>query len=478
MNCRVTIWDADEQSGEPIPIPPRQRLQSKRVLVVDRLAIVYCLLQRRLKKTAGQRVHLLNAMDREMDENHENKLTRPAVLKTGAGGALGNTPFAAKSLPDATGVTPAEPSIYQLLGVKTLINAAGTLTMIGGSLMAPEAVAAWVSASKNFVNMLELQDRVGERIAKILDVEAAMVTSGAAAAMQLATAAVLTRGEPQRVLQLPNLTGMKSEVITQKSHHTCYDNQIVNCGVKLIEVETPAELEAAINDRTAMMLFYNLYESDGKMDRRQWIEVARKHNIPTLMDAAADIPPLSSPSRYTKMGYDLVAFSGGKALLGPSDTGLLVGKKEFIDAAKMNTSPRCGTIGRMMKVSKEDMVALWAAIERYSKTDHDAERREWERRLGVIEAAVKTVPTVTTEWLLPPIANHVPHVVIAWDESRVRINREKVTEDLAAGDPSIALGRVDGTGDKGLLVSVFQLKPGEEEIVAARLRDVLKQAAI
>lgn len=409
-----------------------------------------------------------------MNDNRKKKLSRRTLLQSSAGGIAGVV--VAMDSPVADAAAAPEFDVYQALGVKTLINAAGTLTMIGGSLMAPEAVAAYVSASKNFVNMLELQDRVGERVAKILNVEAAMVTSGAAAAMQLATAAVLTRGDAKCVLQLPDLTGMKSEVITQKTHHTCYDNQIINCGVKLIEVETREELEKAINERTAMMLFYNLFEPDGKLNREQWLEVARRHNIPTLLDAAADIPPLSAPATYTKMGFDLVAFSGGKALLGPNSTGLLVGKKEFIESAKLNTAPRCGNIGRMMKVSKEDMVALWAAIERYSKTDHEAEKREWERRLGVIETAVKTVPTVTTERFLPPIANHVPHTIINWDESKVRIDREKVTEKLLAGNPVISLGRVRGTSDKGLLVSVFQLKSGEDEVVAARLRDVLKQA--
>ena len=173
----------------------------------------------------------------------------------------------------------------------------------------------------------------------------------------------------------------------------------------------------------------------------------------------------------------MVAFSGGKALMGPNNTGLLLGRKDLIEAAKKNTNPVCGCIGRGLKVGKEDMIALLAAVERYVRTDHAAEWREWERRLGVLESALHEMPTLKTERVVPPIANHVPHVLLLWDESVVKITREDVTKQLAAGDPSIALGRVRGTGDAGLLVSVFMLKPGEVEIVAERLRNVLKKAA-
>ncbi|HEV8001699.1 MAG TPA: aminotransferase class V-fold PLP-dependent enzyme, partial [Planctomycetaceae bacterium] len=274
----------------------------------------------------------------------------------------------------------------------------------------------------------------------------------------------------------PDTSGMKNEVITQKSHHTGYDHQITNCGVKLIDVETRDELEEAINERTAMMLFYNLLEPDGQLKKEEWIAVARRHGIPTLVDAAADVPPLEALSRYNKLGFDMVAFSGGKALSGPSNTGLLLGRREWIDAAKLNTSPHCGTIGRMLKVSKEDMVALWAAVERYVRINHEAERREWERRVAEIEKSLRGIPTVTTQNIVPPIANHVPHLLVFWDESRVRIDRDQVTKQMAAGHPSIALGRVSGTGDRGLLISVFQLKPGEEQVVAGRLGEILREA--
>jgi uncharacterized pyridoxal phosphate-dependent enzyme len=382
----------------------------------------------------------------------------------------------------ATGGSPSgadsgDPNVYDVLGVKTLINAAGTLTNLGGSLMSREVLAAHASAARHFVDMVELQDRIGERIAVLLGVEAALVTTGAAGAMLLATAAAVTRGDPARIARLPDTTGMPCEVVTQKAHHTGYDHQVRACGVRLIDVETLPELERAINERTALLLFYNLLEPDGKIGKEEWIEVGRRRGVPTLVDAAADVPPLEALSRLNKLGFDLVAFSGGKALGGPSNTGLLLGRKALIEAAKLNASPNEGTIGRMLKVSKEDMVALWAAVERYFRIDHDAERREWERRVAEIARVLAGVPTVTTQPFVPPIANHVPHLLVFWDESRIRIHRDEVTRLMAEGEPPIALGRVSGTGDRGLLISVFQLKPGEDQVVAHRLFEILKSAA-
>jgi uncharacterized pyridoxal phosphate-dependent enzyme len=403
-----------------------------------------------------------------------SRLTRRNVMLTGVGTASG---FLASTPGELSArESDAKPNVYERLGITRVINAAGTLTALGGSLMPKAVTDAWLDASRNFVDLYELQDRVGERIAKLIGVEAALVTTGAASAMLLATAAAVTRADPEKIRKLPDTRGLRDEVITQSSHHTCYDHQIANCGVKLIDVETRAELESAINDHTAMMFFYNLLEPDGKISREEWVEVARKHNIPTLLDAAADVPPLEALSDYVGMGFDMVAFSGGKALLGPNDTGLLLGSKKLIEAAKLNNAPRCANIGRMMKVSKENMVALWAAIERYVQTDHEAEWNEWLRRLGVIEGALHGLETVSTERFVPPIANHVPHLIVSWDEEQLKTTREEVTKQLAEGDPPIRLGRVRGTGDKGLLVSVFMLQPGETEVVAQRLAQALMDA--
>jgi L-seryl-tRNA(Ser) seleniumtransferase len=401
-------------------------------------------------------------------------LTRRGLLKSGAGLALGGV----LGTGDA-GAEPkaARPSVYEAIGVKHVINATGTVTILGGSLMPPEVVTAWADAAGHFVNLLDLQERVGERIAKLAGVEAALVTTGAAGALLLGTAAAVTGGDGKLIRRLPDTTGMKNEVVLQKAHHSCYDNQLTDVGVKLIDVETPDDLRRVVGERTALLFFMNFAEEDGRIKRPEWIELARRHKVPTLLDAAADVPPAGRLSEYTRIGFDLVAFSGGKALRGPNDTGLLLGRKDLIAAARLNTNPHCGTIGRMMKVSKEDMIAMLAAVERYVRLDHQAEGREWERRLGVIETALRDVPTLRCERIVPPIANHVPHLLLTWDEQRFKLTPAQLTRELAEGDPPIQIGRVAGTGDRGALVSVFVLQEGEDRIVADRLHTILKRAS-
>jgi L-seryl-tRNA(Ser) seleniumtransferase len=409
-----------------------------------------------------------------MNTKTTTAVTRRGLLQGGAGLALGGLLEAGTAYVNAA---QKKPDVYEALGVKHVINATGTVTILGGSLMPPEVAAAWVEASKHFVNLLELHDRVGERIARLVGVEAALVTTGAAGALLLGTAAAVTRGDRDRIRRLPDTTGMRNEVLIQTAHHSCYDNQLTDVGVKLIDVRTPADVKRAVSDRTALMFFMNVAEAEGKIGRKEWITLARRHKIPTLLDAAADVPPVERLSVYNKMGFDLVAFSGGKALRGPNDTGLLLGRKNLISAAKLNANPHCGTIGRMMKVSKEDMVALLAAVDRFVHLDHKAEWREWERRIGVIEKALADVPTLRCERIVPAIANHVPHLLLTWDERRVRTTKEKVTKALVAGDPPIQIGRVSGTGDKGVLISVLTLQEGEERIVAGRLRAILEKAS-
>jgi uncharacterized pyridoxal phosphate-dependent enzyme len=402
------------------------------------------------------------------------KLTRRGLLQAGAGLALGG--LLADTAPAAHQA--ARPGVYEALGVRHVINATGTVTNLGGSLMPPEVVAAWVEASRHFVNLLELQDRVGERIARLVGVEAALVTTGAAGALLLGTAAAVTGGDPKLIRRLPDTAGMKNEVILQRAHHSCYDNQLTDVGVRLIDVETADDVAKAVTRRTALLFFMNVAEPDGRIRQKEWLELARRHKVPTLLDAAADVPPLERLAGYNRLGFDLVAFSGGKALRGPNDTGLLLGRRPLIEAAKLNTNPHCGTIGRMMKVSKEDMVALLAAVERFVRLDHKAEWREWERRIGVIEKALKDVPTLVTERIVPPIANHVPHLLLTWDEKRVGITPAQLTKALMDGDPPVQIGRVHGTGDKGALISVFMLQDGEDRVVAERLHAILSNAAV
>ena len=402
------------------------------------------------------------------------KVTRRRVLQAGAGLAAGDalaSGAAGAELPAAK-----KPNVYEALGVKPVINAVGTVTMLGGSVMPPEVVAAWAEAAKHFVDLTDLHDKVAVKIAKLLGVEAACVTTGAAGALFLGAAAAVTRGDKKLMARLPDTTGMRNEVLIQKTHHSCYDHQLTGVGAKLIEVETAADVAKSVSERTALMFFMNIAVDAGKLDREAWIKLAREHKVPTLLDAAADVPPVSRVAGYAKLGFDLIALSGGKAMRGPNDTGLLLGRADLIASARQNSNPNCG-IGRALKVGKEDMVALLAAVERFVRLGDAGELKELEQRIGVIEKAVKTVPTVECERLTPAIANHVPHVQVAGDEKLLKITYDKVVRELADGTPSIRLGRISGTGNKGILISVLTLQEGEEQTVATRLAEVLKNAA-
>jgi uncharacterized pyridoxal phosphate-dependent enzyme len=359
---------------------------------------------------------------------------------------------------------------FRELGVRPFINAAGTYTAMTASLMPPEVMEAISYASKHYVMLDELHDRVGERIATLLRCEAAMITSGAASALTLGTAAVLTGTDRQKILNLPNLSGMKSEVIIQKSHRFGYDHAVRNCGVRLVEVETRDDVERAVNENTAMMLFYN-NNKEGRIQDGEFVELGKKHAIPTFNDAAADVPPLDNLWKYTKMGFDLVTFSGGKGIRGPQSAGLLLGRKDLIRAARLNAPPNGDTIGRGMKVNKEEMLGMLAALELYLQKDHGKEQREFEQRAEAIRRSAATVAGVKAEIFVPEVANHVPHVRISWDQAAKPMRPADVVAAMRDGEPSIAI-RSEG---ETLVVGVWMMRPGEETIVARRLREVLER---
>jgi len=359
---------------------------------------------------------------------------------------------------------------FRELGVRPFINAAGTYTAMTASLMPPQVIDAITYAARQYVMLDELHDRVGARIATLLQCEAAMVTSGAASALTLATAGVLTGTDAKRVVDLPNLAGMKSEVIIQKAHRFGYDHAVRNCGVRLVEVETRDEMERAITAQTAMMLFYNNNNADGRIRDEEFVQIGRKHGVPTLNDAAADVPPVENLWKYTKMGFDLVAFSGGKGLRGPQSAGLLLGRKDLIAAARLNAPPNGNTVGRGMKVNKEEMVGMLAALELYLATDHAAEQRDFEARAQTIRGSAAAVPGVKAEIFVPEVANHVPHVRISWDAAAKGITPTDAVNRLRAGEPSIGT-RTEGDA---VVVGVWMMRPGEDKIVARRLREVLE----
>ena len=364
--------------------------------------------------------------------------------------------------------------IYERLGVRTRINAKGTYTFLSGSLMSPEVTRAMEEASCHYVFIPELQEKVGARIAEMLGVESAMVTSGAAGAIMLGTAACLAGKDPERIQRLPDLTGMKSEVIIQNTHRNPFDHAIRNTGVKLVVVETSDELENAFTDKTAMMYFLNAAQHQGKIGLQQWVAAGKLHGVPTFNDAAADVPPPSHLSDYCRMGFDLVAFSGGKGLRGPQCAGLLLGRNDLIEAALLNNNPNEDTIGRPCKVGKEEIVGMLVALERYLKIDHGAEWKEWERRVDAMEEIVSSVPGVSTERFVPDVANHVPHLSVRWDEAALGITAAECCRQLLEGEPCIEVLEDDEGHKMGL--TPFMMKPAEDVIVARRIKQILETA--
>ncbi|HET7180066.1 MAG TPA: aminotransferase class V-fold PLP-dependent enzyme, partial [Chryseosolibacter sp.] len=331
-------------------------------------------------------------------------ITLPLAGAVGSTGALGQS--IANDQPGR--------DYFKELGVRTFINAAGTYTILTASLMPPEVMRAINFASLQYVRLEELQEKAGERIAELLKCEAAMVTAGAASAITLGTAGVLTGGDPKKVVMIPNdLTGMKSEVIIQKSHRVGYDHAIRNCGVRIVEVETKKELEDAINEKTAMMWFYNNQNPIGKIRDEEFVAIGKKHGIPTFNDCAADVPPVENFWKYTQMGFDLVCFSGGKGIRGPQSAGLLLGRKDLIKAALKNDSPNGDSVGRGMKVNKEEILGMMVAVETFLTKDHAAEWKMWENQIRMIQEAAMSVSGVKTEVHVPEIANHVPALKIS-----------------------------------------------------------------
>ena len=364
---------------------------------------------------------------------------------------------------------------YDELGVTTVVNCQGTMTMLGGSLPHPELEAVMAMAGRHFVSIPDLEVAAGKRIAEMLklpDGYSALVTSGAAAAMQSGLAGILTGDNEAFIRQIPDLTGMKSEVIIQKSHRNPFDHQLRNTGIKLIEIETREQLRQAVNDRTAMMHFSNFANAAGQIKVDEWIKLGKQYNIPCMNDAAADTPPVSHLWDYANMGYDLITFSGGKAIRGPQCAGLLLGRKDLVAYALLNNCPHEDTIGRSQKVGKEEIVGMVKALELHLKEDHDALTREWQARLERISEELTKIPGVSTSYFVPDVANHVPHMQISWD-SRVRIEPHEASKMLRNSKPSIVMG--GGEGKPGLSMCSFMLQPGEDKIVAEQLSRLLRE---
>jgi L-seryl-tRNA(Ser) seleniumtransferase len=377
----------------------------------------------------------------------------------------------------ASPVSPPAPKrdIFKELGIRTFINAAGTYTAMSGSLMHDEVVDVIRSSSEEFAMIDEVQEKVGAKIAAICHAEDATVTAGCWSALVLGTAGVLTGMDMKKVAQLPNLEGIKSEVIVQKTHNHAYVHALTNTGIKIVEIETAEELENAVNEKTAMMWFLNYAAPDGKIKDKEWAALGKKHGIPTMIDMAADLPPIENLWKFNDMGFDLVCVSGGKGLRGPQSAGILMGKKDLIAAARLNAPPRGGNIGRGMKVNKEEILGMYVALEKFVSINHQKEWKIWEDHVSVIENAAKKVKGVTTKVTIPPVANVTPTLTISWDINKVKLTKVELLEKLRNGDPSIA---VMGSGDSSINITVWMLKPGQEKVVAKRVQEELNRASV
>jgi len=402
------------------------------------------------------------------------------VMMTIAGRAF------AQRIVAATG-TEATIDVYRRIGVRPFINARGTWTYLSSSLELPEVRRAMDAAAHHFVDMFELQRAVGKRLAELSGAESGMVSSGAAGAMAVATAACIAGSDPEKIWQLPDVTGLKHEVV-MLGGRSAFDSAIRLAGAKLILTYSNDTLPAAINDKTAMV--YTTWR-DERLEKA--LAVTRAARVPLLLDDAAGIPPIDNLTRYAKAGVDLYCFSGGKGLRGPQCAGLLLGRKDLIEAALANTCPWEGSVCRAMKVGKEEIIGMLAAIETWQHADMAALNKSWRQRVERIAKLVETVPGVTTTIEVPEDGNSYPTLTVKWDEAKFGMTVAQCDQQLRAGEPRIevltntnpSLVTAVREGDPKakpqdepnlLQIVSMTLQDGEELIVGRRLREILSGA--
>jgi L-seryl-tRNA(Ser) seleniumtransferase len=377
---------------------------------------------------------------------------------------------------------------YDKLGVAKIINAAGTYTTLTAACMPPTVLAAVKKSALHPVRLLDLQIKAGEYVAQRLKCEGAVVTSGASGAISLATAACLQYANNIKPLAMPQaIDGLKNQVIVQRAHRYGYDHAMFLCGARVTEVVTLDDYKRACNAGNAIMTnFFNAAEEEdgvtgtAQIGREEWLRVAHDHSIPCHLDAAADMPPISNLWKYTGMGFDLVAFSGGKGMRGPQNAGLLLGKKHLTDLANQNNNPGDG-VGRGMKVAKEQIVGMVAAVDWVLSHTEESMQGDYQKRADLIANSVKGIPSVTTETVVPKIANHVPHLLIRFDPVVTGVTTREIVKALREGTPSIELNPNTGhepnqgipSNANTLVVGVWMLQPGEDAIVGRRIRAAL-----
>lgn len=387
------------------------------------------------------------------------------------GGSAAAAFAAVTATPSAAAATPS-PDVYTRLGVRPFINTTATLTINGGSRQLPEVIAAIEQAGHFHVNIDELMEKAGERLSQLLKVEWAMVTSGAAGALTHATAACIAGSDPEKMQRLPNLDGLKNQVIMPRESRNVYDHATRTLGVEIIEVNSEAELEAAIGPRTAMIQILGVHFGSARFGLPQVAPIAKKAGIPILVDAAADY--LIVPNPYIAQGADLVAYSGGKILQGPQTAGMLVGRKDLVKAAWANSAPH-HAFGRAMKVSKEEVVGMVTAVEAFlTKRDLKAEYREWESWYTHITEHVTQVPGVKTQVRQPARGGPFPTLMVSWDPKQVGLTAGEIGRQLLDGEPRI-MSHASGKG-YSFVIRPVAMRPGEYKLVAQRLTEILRAA--
>jgi D-glucosaminate-6-phosphate ammonia-lyase len=389
------------------------------------------------------------------------------------------------------------------MGLRPIINATGSLTRVGGTLMPPEVLEAMAEAARAFIKIEELQEKAGEAIASATGAEAGYVTCGASAGLTLATEACVAGLDVQKMDRLPDTAGMRNEVIIQKAHRNSYDHAVRSVGVRIVEAgylgfpgaggTYPWQIEAAINERTAAILHPILGDIEGTVPLSEVTRLAHKHGVPVIVDAAAALPPVSNLRRFISEGADMVTFSGGKAIRGPQPSGILAGRRDLILSVAlqhqdMDVTPRTWTfrhlletgvlagpphngIGRAMKVGKEEIVGLVTALDLYLRRDHDADQEMWREQTGLIVQALAGIPNVSVAEL-PSVSGSIPAVRLTLNEKALGLTAYDVVNSLIEGDPRIVVA--EGHAGRGVLgLNPMTLQPGEAEIVARRLTEVL-----
>lgn len=368
-------------------------------------------------------------------------------------------------------------SPYEELGIQPILNFRGTHTTIGASKQWPDLHAAMEEAARHFVSLDELQDRVGERLSKLTGSESAMVTTGCAGAIAVGTCACVAGTDSAAIRRLPDLRGLKNEVIILKLHRNGYDHAVRSVGVRAVEVENAEQLRNAINKSTAMMYFLGGTSGDhawpDSMPYEEALRILKPAGVPLLVDAANMLPPWDNIRKLAAAQVDLIAMSGGKHMRGPQCSGILAGRKDLVAAARMNTNPHSDSFGRPMKVGREEMIGIWLAAEKYASLDFEALDQQCLAQAEYLRKEFAKIGGVRTSFTPFDRTRKVRRVAVEWDEQKLGLSAAQCEQRLMEGSPRVAVLRHQ---PQGLVFTVFMNDAGDERLAARRMREIFAAA--